>query len=96
MRAVPATALDGGNLPFAITNQITLTPTNTIIVTGPNANKLTITINAKTGAVAGSFARPSNPSQTIKINGVPLQNQTNAVGYFLGTNQSGTLLLQSQ
>ena len=31
--------------------------------------------------------------QTITVNGVLMQNQNNAAGYFLGTNQSGTFML---
>jgi hypothetical protein len=50
-----------------------------------------LTINK--GLIIGSFANPAEPKQTIKVNGVILQNQTNAQGYFLGTNQSGAFLL---
>jgi hypothetical protein len=86
--------LDGGNLPFAITNPVTLSSNGTITVAPPNTNKLALTINKTTGAISGSFANPSNPKQSVKINGVLLQNQTNAVGYFLGGKQSGAFLLE--
>jgi hypothetical protein len=56
-------------------------------------NKLTLKTNKTTGMISGSFANPSNPKQMIKVNGVILQGQTNAQGYFLGTNQSGAFLL---
>jgi hypothetical protein len=46
--------------------------------------------------ISGSFANPDNTKQTIKFNGVILQGQTNAQGYFLGTNQSGAFLLENQ
>jgi hypothetical protein len=89
--------LDGGNLPVAITNQITLAANNIITITtaSEDANKMDLTINKTSGAITGTFANPSNPRQTIKIRGVPLQNQTNAVGYFLGTNQSGAFLFEN-
>jgi hypothetical protein len=89
--------LDGGNLPFSITNQITLSANDTITVphTAENTNKLALTINKTTGAISGSFANPSNPKKTITVKGVLLQNQTNAVGYFLGTNYSGAFLLEN-
>jgi hypothetical protein len=45
--------------------------------------------------ISGSFANPDNTRQTIKFNGVILQDQTNAQGYFLGTNQSGTFTLEA-
>ena len=86
--------LDGGDLPFTLTNQVTLESSGTIIVSPPNTNKLALTINKTTGAITGSFANPSNPKQSIKINGILFQNQTNAAGYFLGTNQSGAFLLE--
>ena len=91
--------VEGGGLPFAITNQIGWASNNTI--TAPtnipgNTNRLKLTITAtgaKTGLITGSFANPTNKNQTITINGVLLQNQTNAQGYFPGTNASGTFLL---
>jgi hypothetical protein len=46
--------------------------------------------------ITGSFANPTEPQKTIKFNGVILQGQTNAQGYFLGTNQSGTFTLEPQ
>jgi hypothetical protein len=89
--------LDGGNLPLSITNQINLSSNSviTVPITAANTNKLTLTITKATGAISGSFANPLKPKQTIKINGVLLQNQTNAAGYFLGTNQSGAFLLEA-
>ena len=87
--------VSGGNLPCAMTNQIILERNGTITVSPPNTDKLALTINKTTGAISGSFANPSNPKQTIKVSGVLLQNQTNAAGYFLGTNQSGAFLLQN-
>jgi thiol-disulfide isomerase/thioredoxin len=89
--------LDAGNLSSPITNQIALTPTGTLTVPNiaVNTNRLTLAINKTTGAVSGSFLNPSNSKKTIKVNGVLLQNQTNAAGYFLGTNQSGPFLLDN-
>ncbi len=87
--------LDGGDLPFPITNQITLTANDTIAIphTAEDTNKLTLTITKATGAISGTFANPSNPTKTITVKCVLLQNQTNAVGYFLGNNQSGSILI---
>jgi len=87
--------LAGGNLPFAITNRVTLSSNGTITVFPPNTNKLALAINKTAGGISGSFANPSNPKQTVKINGVLLQKQTNAVGYFLGASQSGAFLLEN-
>ncbi|MGP8200491.1 MAG: beta strand repeat-containing protein [Limisphaerales bacterium] len=61
---------------------------------GPiSPSKLTLRTNKTTGVISGGFAVPANSKQTIKFNGVILQGQTNAQGYFLGTNQSGIFLL---
>jgi hypothetical protein len=87
----------GGNLPFNITNQVTLAPNNTITVphSAQNTNGLTLRITTS-GLISGSFLNPANAKQTITVNGVLLQNQTNAVGYFMGTNQSGAFILAPQ
>jgi hypothetical protein len=77
--------LQGGDLPFPI-----VVPD----LTG-NTNNLTLHTNKLTGLISGTFRNPSNAKQAIKVNGVILQGQTNAEGYFLGTNQSGAFLLSS-
>jgi uncharacterized repeat protein (TIGR03803 family) len=87
--------LEGVGLTVPITNTITLSRTDVITtnkVPG-NTNKLTLTITKSSGLITGSFVDPSNPKQTNTIGGVLLQNQTNAQGYFLGTNQNGPFLL---
>jgi hypothetical protein len=90
--------LEGGNLPFAITNGVTISASDQISLTNSvdETNKLILTINKTTGAISGSFANPGQPKQTIKVNGVILQGQTSAQGYFLGTNQSGAFLIENQ
>ncbi len=89
--------LKGGDLPFAITNGVTLSTSDKITLTNAldETNKLKLTISKSTGVISGSFANPVEPRQTIKVNGVilQLQGQTNAQGYFLGTNQSGAFTL---
>jgi hypothetical protein len=71
-----------------------LTSKNTILLTNAaDTNKLTLTITKTNGVISGAFANPSHPSQTISVSGVLLQNQTNAQGYFLGTNASGTFIM---
>ena len=86
--------LGGGGLPFTITNQITLARNNSVTVprTPGNTNGLTLKITTN-GLVSGSFQNPSNPKLTVNFNGVLLQNQARAAGYFPATNQSGAFLL---
>jgi hypothetical protein len=94
--------LEGGGLPLSITNQIAWASNNTITVPAgiagnTNGLKLTITATgAKTGLISGSFLNPSNAKEPITINGILLQDQTNAAGYFLGTNASGSFILAPQ
>jgi hypothetical protein len=45
--------------------------------------------------VTGSILNPANKNQTIPIHGILLQDQTNARGWFAGTNQSGAFLLEN-
>jgi uncharacterized repeat protein (TIGR03803 family) len=78
-----AVTLQGGNLPS------TITVTNL----AENTNKLVLKTNQKTGVISGSFANPDDPKQIVRVNGVILQRQTNAEGYFLGTSQSGAFTL---
>jgi hypothetical protein len=79
-----AVTLKDGNFTITITNL------------SENTNNLTLKTNKTTGVISGSFAYPTDPKKTIKINGVILQGQTNTQGYFLETNQSGAFLLENQ
>ena len=85
-------ALECADPPIAFTNQLTWSANNKITVL-QSAEGLTLKIAPATGLVSGSFLNPANTKQTIKFNGVLLQNQTNAAGYFLGTDQSGSFTL---
>ena len=89
--------LTGGGLAAVITNEITLGLNNKITFTNAalDTNKFTLTITKSTGVISGAFANPLNSKQTTKVNGVLLQNQTNAEGYFIipGQTQGGSFLL---
>jgi len=90
--------LEGGGLTVNLTNSIVLGANNMIIVVTNsvrNTNHLTLNIDKTHGTISGSFSNPTNANQTISINGVLMQNQTNAVGYFTNANQSGTFLLET-
>jgi hypothetical protein len=54
-------------------------------------NHLVIAINTNNGLVTVTFQETG--AKTNTAHGAVLQNQTNAAGYFLGTNQSGAFLL---
>jgi hypothetical protein len=85
---------EAGGSPFTLTNDVVISPSD--VITVEKTNKLGLKINTTTGVITGTFANPLNPKQTISLNGVLLQGQTSAEGYFLGTNQSGTFLLIQQ
>lgn len=94
----PAVAILEGTLASPITNALTIAAQNKISPANPTneTDHLTLAVNKKTGVISGSFANPANSKQTIKINGVILQDQTNAFGYFLNNGQSGVFTLTPQ
>ncbi len=79
--------LAGGNLPLAITNTFDLNGTAT------GTNRIALKWNVISGAVSGAFIHPAT-GRSIALEGVLLQNQNGARGFFLGTNQSGSFMLQ--
>ena len=85
-------AFNGANLNQGFTNTVVVNSNNTTVVTGPNAT--TLVFDKTQGRLTGShFAAPVTLRSTV-FNGVILQNRNEARGYFLGTNQSGSVLLQ--
>jgi hypothetical protein len=84
--------LAGGNLDSTFNEDVVFTPFNKVIPAPPNPQKLVLTISASSGLFSGSFLNP----QTLRsspIRGVLLQKQNAGAGYFLGTNQSGSVFL---
>ena len=79
---------DGGNLSGPFTNQVTLTSANQIIST--NVNKLSMSITLSNGIFSGSVKVPG-VARTNNFKGALLQDVNAGHGYFLGTNQSGTV-----
>ena len=73
----------GGNLAADFTNNVTLDPKGK--VTNQDANKLNFGINSGNGLVSGSATPPAG-GKSISFKGAILQKQTNASGFFLGTN----------
>jgi len=55
-------------------------------------NHLVIAINTNSGVVIVTF-QPTGMKTNIVAHGAVLQNQTDAAGYFLGTNESGAFVL---
>jgi hypothetical protein len=83
--------LAGCNWPSPSTNFVTVNTNNTITVASPNPRLLKLTITTSSGYLSGSVVDPLGRTNVIK--GALLQNQNQAAGFFLGTNQSGSVLL---
>ena len=81
--------LSDGNLSSSTTNQLAFDPNNRVInVSGPN---LTLAIAPATGFFRGSVTPPGGTPAVFS--GVLLQDQQIGRGFFLGTNQSGSVFL---
>jgi len=83
--------LMGGNLSEPIVNEASLDG-GKIVTTGPG--QVNLSIKASNGLLNGSFVHPGT-SAKFAIHGVVLQEQNSARGYFLGPNQSGSVLLEA-
>jgi hypothetical protein len=85
--------LTNGNLAQSITNQIGVGPDMQATDQGANdqsAGKLTF--KTSSGLFKGSVTNPET-GKPITVNGIILQNQNFGAGYFLGTNESGSVFL---
>lgn len=83
--------LTGGNLPGSIGRDVLLSSQNKITVLG--TNKVSLTFNKSVGSFKGSVPHPVS-GKAVKFTGVVLQKQGFGSGYFLGTNQSGRVLIR--
>jgi uncharacterized protein YfaP (DUF2135 family) len=85
-----ALTLCQGGLPSAVSNEIVLASGNKVTCTN---HTFKFTIAAATGLFQGSVSNtfPAKNFKTLNFHGAFLQNQNAAVGFFLGTNQSGLL-----
>jgi hypothetical protein len=85
-------ALDGGNLASSIVKTVAVDAVGNVIVSLPNIEGLAMTLQPKTGQFSGSFTHPAL-SETIDFQGAVLQNSNTGAGHFLGTNESGSVIL---
>jgi len=86
----PSVTLSGGNLPLVLNIPIA---TQTSLAFG--ATNVSLSINSATGAFSGWFESPGSRKQ-MPIFGVVLSNEDIARGFFLGSDESGPVLLQGQ
>ena len=83
--------LENGNLPQSITNGLSIDANSKITGT----NKLAVSFTTATGLFRGTVLSPET-GKPIPVNGALLQKQNIGYGYFLGTNQTGGVVLESQ
>jgi len=81
-------SLTNGDLAQSITNQVGLGPGTQ--ATDQSAGKLTFTDSS--GLFKGSVMNPET-GKPIAVNGIVLQNQNFGAGFFLGSTESGSVLL---
>jgi hypothetical protein len=86
--------LSGGGLGGAIlTNALTLYDTGVFKTNSGNISKLTLSVAPGTGVISGSLLDPQT-RLTVTIKGIVLQQpDSNAFGFFLGTNATGSFFL---
>jgi hypothetical protein len=85
--------LSSGELGHGITNSISIGANNR--VTNLSSNKLSLVFTPSTGLFRGTVVDPAGAkSRPISFSGAVLQNTNAGRGFFLGTNQSGTVLIQ--
>jgi len=90
----PVVTLDGGNLTVPLQLDVVMDPYNRIAVAPPNALRLSLKLSVSSGLLMGSFLNPDT-LRTSALKGIILQKQNAASGWFLGTNQSGSILLEA-
>jgi hypothetical protein len=87
--------LSDGNLAVPVTNVATVIATNKVLLpktnTAGETNKMVISFNKKFGTFIGNMVNP-DLTKTFFV-GSLLQNTTNASGHFLGTTNSGSVII---
>lgn len=86
--------LAGGDLGGSVTNEFILNANNQV----QNSSlpyRLGLNFMAASGLFAGWQSIPA-AARPVAFQGVVVQGQTNGAGYFLGTDQSGRVWLQSE
>lgn len=80
--------LDQGNLPALMTFPFTLQSNNAVVNQSPATLKLSL--NTAKGTFSGSVTPPGE-RRSIKFAGILVRQDGEGYGYFLGTNQSGSV-----
>ena len=84
-------SLQGGDLPGALTNRITLSARGKVTDLSVT-NRLKLSFTLANGVFSGTLT-PADTQRTISVKGAVLQDDGVAYGFFLGTDQSGSVYL---
>lgn len=85
--------LTGGGLGSPLSHRLDIAPTNSIKVTDPAADLLSLSFIRGTGIIRGSFRFPGTGKAT-KVNSVVLEEGNQALGYFLTPSSAGSVGIQ--
>jgi uncharacterized repeat protein (TIGR01451 family) len=84
--------LDGGNSPAPSSHEILVGPKSKVTVVGPS--KLTFSFTLATGLFKGTCL-DADTSRKMSFAGAVMQKANHGSGYFLGTNQSGRVVVRA-
>ncbi|HUJ10797.1 MAG TPA: choice-of-anchor tandem repeat GloVer-containing protein [Verrucomicrobiae bacterium] len=85
--------LGGGNLSSNIVKDAVIDADGNVTVTPTGDDNLALQITPATGEITGSFFNASI-NKTVGLNGLLLQIDNSGAGFFLGTNQSGFVVIE--
>jgi hypothetical protein len=91
--ANPVIRFEGGNLSVSFTNLLAVTG-GTFSNIGVNVNALSLKVTPSAGLFSGTVQVPGS-SLTLPFNGAVVQKAGVGCGYFVGTNQTGRVTLES-
>jgi uncharacterized lipoprotein YddW (UPF0748 family) len=80
-----------GNLPASFSQGFMLRTNNLFQLNLPVANKLKLSVATGTGLMTGSFVHPNRTNTPTLFYGAFLQDYNHGRGYFICTNQSGSI-----
>ena len=84
--------LTGGNMSTQILESLIIGSDNKIAISG--VSRPTMTVNLDNGTFSGSFIHPVTRLAT-PLKGVFVQDETTAIGFFLGSSRSGAVVIRA-
>jgi hypothetical protein len=82
-----------GDIPEGITNRVALTAASKVV--NLSSNKLQLAVTPSSGLFKGSVVIPGT-TKAVSFSGVVLQKQDIGAGFFLGTSESGRVVMEPE